>query len=108
MLIALSITRDHDFSSPEVLGLLLVSAIMAVIFFIIERRTPHPVVPFDLWKHPTFAVSTLVGFPLRFATFGAILYVSLIYQGVLGTSAPNSVLLITPLMAGLLAPSVLT
>src|SRR5205809_526807 len=108
MLIALSITRDHDFSSPEVLGLLLVSAIMAVIFFIIERRTPHPVVPFDLWKNPTFAVSTVVGFLLGFAMFGAILYVSLIYQGVLGIPATNSGLLITPLMVGLIAASVVT
>jgi len=108
MLIALSITRDHDFSSPEVLGLLLVAAIMAVIFFVIERRTPHPVVPFDLWKNPTFAVSTVVGFLLGFAMFGAILYVSLIYQGVLGIPATNSGLLITPLMVGLIAASVVT
>jgi EmrB/QacA subfamily drug resistance transporter len=108
LLIALSITRDHDVTSPEVLGLLLVAAVMGVIFFVIERRTDHPVVPFDLWKNPTFAVSTSVGFLLGFAMFGAILFVSLVYQGVLGIPATNAGLLITPLMVGLISASLVT
>ncbi|HEV8535735.1 MAG TPA: MDR family MFS transporter [Candidatus Limnocylindria bacterium] len=108
LLIALSITRDHDFSSPEVVGLLLASALMAAIFFVVERRTPHPVVPFDLWKNPTFAVSTVIGFLLGFAMFGAIIFVSLVYQGVLGIPATNAGLLITPLMVGLIASSLVT
>jgi EmrB/QacA subfamily drug resistance transporter len=95
LLVALSITRDHDFNSPEVLGLLAVAAVMGVVFFIIERRGEHPVVPFELWRNPTFAVSTSTGFLVGFGMFGAILYVSLIYQGVLGIAATNSGLLIT-------------
>jgi EmrB/QacA subfamily drug resistance transporter len=108
LLIALSITRDHDFTSPEVVGLLLVAAVMGAIFFVVERRTDHPVVPFDLWKNPTFAVSTAIGFLLGFAMFGAILFVGLVYQGVLGMPATNSGLLITPLMAGLIISSIIT
>jgi EmrB/QacA subfamily drug resistance transporter len=108
LLIALSITQNHDLTSPEVLGLLALAAVMAVIFFFIERRNPHPVVPFDLWKNPTFAVSTVIGFLLGFAMFGAILFVSLLYQGVLGIPATNSGLLITPLMVGLISASVVT
>jgi EmrB/QacA subfamily drug resistance transporter len=108
LLLALSITRDHEFTSPEVIGLLLVAAVMGVIFFVIERRDPHPVVPFDLWKNPTFAVSTAIGFLLGFAMFGAILFVGLVYQGVLGLPATNSGLLITPLMAGLIISSLIT
>ena len=108
LLVALSITRDHEFTSPEVLGLLLFSAAMGVIFFVIERRDPHPVVPFDLWRNPTFSVSTAIGFLLGFAMFGAILFVGLVYQGVLGMAATNSGLLITPLMAGLIVSSIVT
>jgi EmrB/QacA subfamily drug resistance transporter len=108
LLVALSITRDHAFTSPEVIGLLLIAAVMGVIFFVIERRDPHPVVPFDLWKNPTFAVSTAIGFLLGFAMFGAILFVGLVYQGVLGLPATNSGLLITPLMAGLIISSLIT
>src|SRR2546426_944243 len=108
LLIALSITRDHEFTSPEVIGLLVVAAVMGVIFFVIERRDPHPVVPFDLWKNPTFAVSTAIGFLLGFSMFGAILFVGLVYQGVLGIPATNSGLLITPLMVGLIVASLIT
>jgi len=108
LLIALSITQDHDIGSPEVLGLLAISAVMAVIFFLIERSNPHPVVPFDLWKNPTFTVSTMIGFLLGFAMFGAIIFVGLVYQGVLGIPATNSGLLITPLMVGLISASVVT
>src|SRR5438067_1605341 len=108
LLIGLSITRDHDWTSPEVLGLFAVAVVMGVLFFVIEQRDPHPIVPFALWKNSTFAVSTVVGFLLGFSMFGAILYVSLIYQGVLGIPATNSGLLITPLMVGLITASIIT
>jgi EmrB/QacA subfamily drug resistance transporter len=108
LLIALSITRDHEWGSPEVLGLFLVAAVMGAIFFVVEIRDPHPIVPFALWRNQTFAVSTIVGFLLGFSMFGAILYISVVYQGVLGLPATNSGLLITPLMVGLITASVIT
>lgn len=108
LLIAFSITRDHDFGSPEVLGLLGIAAVVGVIFFIIEQRTAHPIVPFGLWRNRTFAVSMITGFLVTFGMFGAILYVPLIYQGVLGIAATNSGLLITPMMLGLVVASLVT
>ncbi len=108
LLIGFSITRDHDITSPEVLGLLGVAAVMGVIFFVIEQREEHPIVPFGLWKNKTFAVSMITGFFVAFGMFGAILYVPLIYQGVLGIAATNSGLLVTPMMLGMVAASILT
>jgi EmrB/QacA subfamily drug resistance transporter len=108
LLLGFSITRDHDFTSPEVLGLLGLAAVMGVIFFVIEQREEHPIVPFRLWKNRTFAVSMITGFFVAFGMFGAIIYVPLIYQGVLGIAATNSGLLITPMMVGLVAASLLT
>src|SRR5881296_3691775 len=108
LLVALSITRDHDIFSPEVLGLLLVAAVVLVAFFFIERRTPHPIVPFTLFRNRTFSVSVITGFFVAFGMFGAITYVALIYQGVLGIPATNSGLLITPLMVGLIGSSIVT
>ncbi|HKC91904.1 MAG TPA: MFS transporter, partial [Candidatus Limnocylindria bacterium] len=49
-----------------------------------------------------------IGFLLGFAMFGAIIFVGLVYQGVLGIPATNSGLLITPLMVGLISASVIT
>ena len=108
MLIGFSITRDHEFTSPEVLGLLAISAVMGVIFFIVEQREEHPIVPFRMWKNKTFAVSMVTGFFVAFGMFGAILYVPLIYQGVLGIAATNSGLLVTPMMLGMVSASLVT
>ena len=107
LLVAFSITRDHDWGSPEVLGLLLVGAVVLVGFFFIERRTDHPIVPFELFKNRTFAVSVITGFLVAVGMFGAIVYVPLVYQGVLGIPATNSGLLITPMMVGLVFGSVM-
>ncbi len=108
LLVGFSITRDHDFNSPEVLGLLAIAAIMGVIFFVIEQRGEHPIVPFGLWQNRTFAVSMITGFFVSFGMFGAILYVPLIYQGVLGINATNAGLLVTPMMLGLVVSSLIT
>ncbi len=108
LLVGFSITRDHDWVSPEVLGLLAFAAIMGVIFFLIERREKNAIVPFGLWKNRTFAVSMTTSFLVAFGMFGAILYVPLIYQGILGIAATNSGLLVTPMMVGLISGSILT
>ena len=107
LMVALSITRDHGWTSPEVLGLLALAAIILGIFFVLEIRTDHPIVPFDLFKNSTFSVSMIVGFLSGFGMFGTIVFVPLIYQGVLGVTATNSGQLLTPMMLGLIVASTL-
>jgi EmrB/QacA subfamily drug resistance transporter len=108
LLIALSITRDHAWTSPEVVGLLALAAAMLAAFVFIEARVKQPIVPLELFKNPTFTVSMIVGFLTAFGMFGSILFTPLVFQGVLGISATNSGALITPMMFGLLAASTLT
>jgi EmrB/QacA subfamily drug resistance transporter len=107
LMVALSITRDHGWTSPEVLGLLGAAAVILIVFFILEMRTDHPIVPFSLFKNSTFSVSMIVGFLTGFGMFGTIVFVPLIYQGVLGVSATNSGQLLTPMMLGLIVASTL-
>jgi EmrB/QacA subfamily drug resistance transporter len=107
LMVALSITRDHAWTSPEVLGLLGVATVLLIAFFIIEMRTDHPIVPFGLFKNSTFSVSMIVGFLMGFGMFGTIVFVPLIYQGVLGITATNSGQLLTPMMLGLIVASTL-
>jgi EmrB/QacA subfamily drug resistance transporter len=108
LLIALSITRDHAWTSPEVMGLLAFAALMLAVFVFVESRVGNPIVPLHLFKNPTFSVSMIVGFLTAFGMFGSILFTPLVFQGVLGISATNSGALITPMMFGLLAASTLT
>ena len=108
LLIALSITRDHAWTSPQVVGLLAFAALMLAVFVFVESRVAHPIVPLHLFKNATFSVSMIVGFLTAFGMFGSILFTPLVFQGVLGISATNSGALITPMMFGLLAASTLT
>ncbi|HEY1419445.1 MAG TPA: MDR family MFS transporter [Candidatus Dormibacteraeota bacterium] len=108
MLIAFSITRDHSWTSPQVVGLLAFAALMLATFVFVESRVEHPIVPLELFKNPTFTVSMVVGFLTAFGMFGSILFTPLVFQGVLGISATNSGALITPMMFGLIAASTLT
>ena len=105
LMIALSITRDHSWTSPEVMGLLALAALLLAAFFVVEQRSEHPIVPFALFKNSTFSVSMIAGFLTGFGMFGTIVFVPLLYQGVLGVTATNSGQLLTPMMLGLIVSS---
>ena len=108
LLIALSITRDHAWTSPQVSGLLAIAAAMLGAFIFVESRVEHPIVPLHLFKNNVLSVSMFVGFFTAFGMFGSILFTPLVFQGVLGISATNSGALITPMMFGLIGASTIT
>jgi len=108
LLIALSITRDHSWTSWQVLGLLGFAVVMLALFIWEETRAKEPIVPLHLFKNPTFTISQVVGFLTAFGMFGTIIFVPLVFQGVLGVSVTNSGLLITPMMVGLIGASIVT
>ncbi len=108
LLIALTITNTHAWTSPEVLGLLAFAALMLAAFVFVESRVDEPIVPLHLFKNTVFSVSMVVGFLTAFGMFGSILFTPLVFQGVLGISATNSGALITPMMFGLIGASTLT
>jgi EmrB/QacA subfamily drug resistance transporter len=108
LLIALTITRDHAWTSFPVVSLLALAAVMLAAFVFVESRVEEPIVPLKLFKNSTFSVSMLVGFLTAFGMFGSILFTPLVFQGVLGISATNSGALITPMMFGLIGASTIT
>jgi len=108
LLIALTITRDHAWTSFPVVSLLALAAVMLAAFVFVESRVGQPIVPLQLFKNSTFSVSMVVGFLTAFGMFGSILFTPLVFQGVLGISATNSGALITPMMFGLIGASTLT
>jgi EmrB/QacA subfamily drug resistance transporter len=108
LMVALSMTRDHSWLSPEVLGLLALAAVMLVAFFVIERRVEHPIVPFGLFRLNVFAVPAVIAFFSAIGMFGAVVFVPLVYQGVLGASATNSGQLLTPMMLAVVVTSTFT
>lgn len=108
LLVGLSMTRDHAWMSVEVLGLFAVSLVMLIAFYAVERRVEHPVVPFQLFRLNVFAMPAAIAFFSAVGMFGATIFVPLLYQGVLGTSATNSGQLLTPMMLAVVLTSTAT
>ena len=82
------------------------SVLLIGLFVVVERRAAEPVLPLHLFKLRTFSVTSLVGFIVGFAMFGAITYLPAFFQVVRGISPTISGLYLLPLMAGLLLVSI--
>jgi EmrB/QacA subfamily drug resistance transporter len=108
ILLALSNTTTYGWTGWQTLVPLIGGIVVLVIFVFVESREKEPIIPISLFRNRAFAVSILIGFIASFGMFGTIIFVPLVYQGVLGISATNSGALITPLMFGLIGASILT
>jgi EmrB/QacA subfamily drug resistance transporter len=76
------------------------------VFVLVERRATEPVLPLHLFRQRAFSVTSLVGFIVGFAMFGAITYLPAFFQVVKGISPTLSGVQLLPLMAGLLLMSI--
>ncbi len=99
---------SYAWSSPLIIALIAVSAVMLVLFPLVEARAAEPLLPLVLFRNRTFVVTSAVGFIIGLALFGAVTFLPLYLQVVKGHSPTVSGLLITPMMAGLLVTSILS
>jgi len=95
-------------SSPQMLLLMVLSVVLLPLFVWVESRAAEPILPLALFRNHTFAVTSIVGFIVGFALFGAITYLPLYLQVTKGATPTVSGLQLTPLMAGLLVTSILS
>ena len=73
---------------------------LLVAFALVERRAREPILPFEILRNPIVAGSVACMALVGMAMFGTISYVPLFVQGVIGTSATSSGVVLTPLMLG--------
>jgi EmrB/QacA subfamily drug resistance transporter len=92
--------------SGETIALFAVGFAVLILLGWHERRTPNPIVPVPLFRLRTFSAAAAASFAVGVGMFGAIMFVPLFVQGVLGESATNAGLVLTPLMLGLVGASV--
>jgi EmrB/QacA subfamily drug resistance transporter len=100
--------RDYAWTSWEVIGAFAAAALLICVFGLVERRSREPILPFALLRNPIVAASVACMALVGMAMFGTISYVPLFVQGVIGTSATSSGVVLTPLMLGAVITSFLT
>ncbi|MEK7848887.1 MAG: MDR family MFS transporter, partial [Chloroflexota bacterium] len=90
--------NTYPWASPQVLGLIAFAAAMSYLFWEIEKRAPEPVLPPTLFANRIFNVAVGVTFLTGIAMFGAIIFLPLFIQAVIGASATSSGAVLTPMM----------
>lgn len=99
---------EYDWSSGVIIGLFALAGASLVSFAFWESRAREPILPMSLFRNRVFSVSVAATFLSSMGLFGAIIFIPLFAQGVVGVSATNSGLILTPMMAGLVVASILT
>ncbi len=105
LLLALTWVTDYGWGSQRVVSLLVVAAIMLAAFLLAESRAVEPVIPLSMYENRIISVATVAVFLLGISMFGAIIYIPLFMQGVLGVTATRSGSLLTPMMLGFVVAS---
>ena len=99
---------QYSWSSPQVVGAFVAAGISLLVFALVERRAREPILPFDILRNPIVAGSVACMALVGMAMFGTISYVPLFVQGVIGTSATSSGVVLTPLLLSAVTTSLLT
>src|SRR5215469_12968775 len=108
LLLALTWANEYGWSSVRIESLLIVSAVTLIAFLYAETKAAEPLIPLSLFKHPVVSICSICVFTLGMGMFGVIIYLPLFMQGVLGVSATRSGNLMTPLMMGAVAGSIIS
>jgi EmrB/QacA subfamily drug resistance transporter len=96
----------YAWSSAPIYILGICGVVLVGVFVFVERRAKEPVLPLHLFTQRAFSVTSIVGFIVGFAMFGAITYLPAFFQVAKGISPTLSGVRLLPLMAGLLIVSI--
>ncbi|MGD8192078.1 MDR family MFS transporter [Brevibacillus ginsengisoli] len=108
MLLALTFGgKDYPWGSWQILSLFALSIVFLAWFIVIESRTSEPILPMHLFKHRTFSVLNGIGFLMSIGMFGAIMFVPLFMQGIIGMSPSQSGTMMMPMMLSLMLMSII-
>ncbi|HLZ22255.1 MAG TPA: MDR family MFS transporter [Ktedonobacterales bacterium] len=108
LLLGLSFAGNQfDWASWQSFMLFGFAVVMLVAFFVIELRAAEPIINPALLKNSIFSVSVLTTFLLSAGMFGAITFLPYFVQLVLGQSATNSGIVLTPMMIGFMISSII-
>ena len=86
-------------SSPEIVGALVIGVVLIGVFLWWEARNEHAMMPLSFFRIPAFSAGNLVAFSVSLGLFASFLYMSLYMQLVRGYSATAAGLRFLPMTA---------
>nr|WP_279538602.1 MDR family MFS transporter [Paenibacillus agricola] len=99
--------KEFPWASWQIIGLIALAIVSLVGFVFIESKAKEAILPVRLFKNRTFSIINGVGFLMSVGMFGAIMFVPLFMQGIVGISPAASGTVMTPMMITMIAASVL-
>ena len=107
LLLALSLGgHELAWTSPALLGLVVLGAILLAVFVRAELRAAQPIVPLSLLGSRSVGIATLGMVFMSAAMFATSLFTPLFVQGVIGSSATQSGSVLAPMMLAFVLASV--
>ena len=97
---------QYAWSSWEIIGLYSAAALLLTAFAWIETRAPEPVLPLRLWTSSIFTFSNIAGMGVAMSMFGAIFFLPVFVQGVIGNSVTNSGAILVPMLVAMVVTSI--
>jgi EmrB/QacA subfamily drug resistance transporter len=98
-------SSQRSFSSGLVIGCLVGSGVLLVVFVVAEFRMPYPMFDLSLFRLPTFSGGSVAAFGISASIFAMLLYLVLYLQDVLGYSALGTGVRLLLISGGTLATS---
>jgi EmrB/QacA subfamily drug resistance transporter len=99
-------STHYAWGSAQIIGLFAACLLLLGVFLWIESKVREPILPLQLFKLRAISVSNIVGFLMGVGMFGAISYIPLFVQGVIGASSSHAGYILTPLMLSMIAMSI--
>jgi len=106
VLIALTLAETSSWTDTAVLAWFGIGLVFLIVFVAVEYRAKDPMIPLDLFRNRTFAISSFATF---FAVFGfsiLIIFLPLWFQIVQGASTTASGYMLFPFLIGLIFSSI--
>ena len=106
ILVGLTNKSSAEWTDPFVGGLIGLGALILLLFIFVESRSPEPIVPLELFRNRSFALSVGAIFLAAFGFFATVLFLPRWFQVVAGSSATVSGYQMLPLLGGLIISAV--
>jgi EmrB/QacA subfamily drug resistance transporter len=97
---------QYAWNSWQIIGLYSAAAVSLAAFVWFETKAPEPVLPLYLWKSGIFTFSNIASIGVAMSMFGAIFFLPVFVQGVIGNSVTNSGAILVPMLVAMVVTSI--